>query len=59
MSTAVTIRIHPTWRCICGRTLKAYDVITDTNGVERILCSGCHIELLAVEQRAAEKLFGN
>jgi hypothetical protein len=54
---AVVVRIHPAWHCVCGRVLKGWDVVLDTAGSAdvpcRILCSGCHTELLVME-RAAE-----
>jgi hypothetical protein len=52
---AVTARIHPGWRCICGRTLKGWDVVLadPDNSADvpfRILCSACHTELLVAER---------
>jgi hypothetical protein len=51
---AVTVRIHPAWRCSCGRNLKTWDIILDdTDGTHvpcRIICSGCHTALLTMER---------
>jgi hypothetical protein len=60
MSTATIVRIHPSWRCVCGRVLKAWDVaVEDGTGTAqvpfRILCSGCHTELAVVERHQDAK----
>jgi hypothetical protein len=52
---AVTVRIHPGWRCVCGRVLKTWDVVlADAAGNAdvpfRVLCSTCHVELLVAER---------
>ena len=52
---ATSVRIHPAWRCVCGRVLKAWDVAveggTGTTQIPfRILCSSCHTELVVVER---------
>jgi hypothetical protein len=57
MSAATFMRIHPAWRCVCGRTLRAWDVsVEDGTGTAqtpfRILCNGCHTELVAVERHS-------
>jgi hypothetical protein len=43
-----TLRIHPGWRCICGRTLRAYDAELELDRL-RLICQACHTELLAIE----------
>jgi hypothetical protein len=62
MSTATFVRIHPAWLCVCGRALKAWDVAVEGGtGIGtaqvpfRILCSGCHAELVAVERQQDPK----
>jgi hypothetical protein len=52
---AVVVRVHPDWRCVCGRALKTWDVVLadpdDSVAAPcRILCSACHVELLALER---------
>jgi hypothetical protein len=49
------VRIHPSWRCICGRVLRAWDVAVEdgagsTRVPFRIICGGCHTELVVVER---------
>jgi hypothetical protein len=56
MSTATFIRIHPHWRCVCGRVLRAWDISAEggTGTAQtpfRVLCTGCHTELVAVERQ--------
>lgn len=51
---AVTVRIHPGWSCVCGHTLKTWDVILSEAGGRadvplRVLCSHCHVELMTME----------
>jgi hypothetical protein len=51
MSGATIVRIHPSWRCVCGHVLKAWNVaVEDGTGSAqvpfRILCSSCHTELV-------------
>jgi hypothetical protein len=54
---AVTVRIH--WTCVCGHTLKGWDVILSeaigrADVPLRVLCSHCHTELMTVE-RASDR----
>jgi hypothetical protein len=52
----ITIRLPSALRCPhCNRVLRAWDVIADIEGLEKIICSGCHTLLLEVERAAAEK----
>lgn len=54
---AVVVRVHEGWSCTCGRVLKGWDVVLDdTDGARlpvRVICSGCHTELLAMERYRA------
>ena len=59
-SAATFVRIHPAWHCICGRALRAWDVAVEGGAGTaqmpfRILCSGCHAELVAVERQQDAK----
>jgi dCTP deaminase len=52
-SMAVDVRLHPALRCVCGRTLRGWDVIIadDVDSAlfpVRLICSACHSELLVI-----------
>jgi hypothetical protein len=46
-TSRVEIRLHPFWRCVCGRVLRPYDVdVSEDTGRIRIICSRCCALLL-------------
>jgi hypothetical protein len=45
------IRVAPDLRCVCGRSVKAGDIVADDAGV-RLVCPRCHTFLLELERVA-------
>jgi hypothetical protein len=51
----ITIRLPSALRCPhCSRVLRAWDIVADIDGLEKIICSGCHTLLLEVDRTTAE-----
>jgi hypothetical protein len=53
--TTRAVHLHPSFRCVCGRVIRSWDLVFDDPSVWhsafRIQCSGCDTELMMVERR--------